>query len=211
MAERKRFRRSGVTYADWAGEAESAAFTSGVHAHKVSSMYTLNGAGIKVERGKRHRKNREENKYVIDVKMSPNVEKVLKIVSTSGKSWGRRRMFQQQKKRKSDSWGCVWEKLFIHKKRNAQRERERKEKRVTLCTQYGLTILHCAGKLEGNDGGQEMEGKYQVSVGRSLSCDFTKWSSPNSKFEDSLVRGPCARSRRGKICPSVVSKCSELR
>ena len=122
----------GVTYADWAGEAESAAFTSGVHAHKVSSMYTLNGAGIKVERGKRHRKNREENKYVIDVKMSPNVEKVSKIVSTSGKSWGRRSMFQQQKKRKSDSWGCVWEKLFIHKKRNASGAKREREKRKEL-------------------------------------------------------------------------------
>ena len=88
----------------------SAAFTSGVHAHKVSSMYTLNGAGIKVERGKRHRKNREENKYVIDVKMSPNVEKVSKIVSTSGKSWGREKNVPTTKEKEIGFLGlCVGE------------------------------------------------------------------------------------------------------
>ena len=45
----------------------------------------------------------------------------------------------------------------------------------------------------------------------SFSSSFlTKWSSPNSKFEDSRVRGLCARSRKGKIYPFFFSKCSEL-
>ena len=127
----------GVTYADWAGEAESAAFTSGVHAHKVSSMYTLNGAGIKVERGKRHRKNREENKYVIDVKMSPNVEKVSKIVSTSGKSWGREKNVPTTKEKEIGFLGlCVGEIVHSYKKETlaAQREREKREKSYVVYT-----------------------------------------------------------------------------